>query len=129
MIVDVAAAAAAADAATGVLVIAVAAVIVVIEVQGVNAIDGCGGGAWREGWMELWAVWVASGSTIVMLVESTSSCEGHTIFSRRGQPPAKIDNSQGEHPGFCDTLTVGDLLVPMLPSNNSCLPGVAGGRR
>jgi len=35
-----------------------------------------------------------------------------------GQPPAKIDNSQGEHPGICDTLTVGDSLVPMLPFNN-----------
>ena len=69
MMVGVPAAAATADAATGVLVIAVAAVIVVIEVQGVNAIDGCGRGAWREGWMELWAVWVASGSTIVVLLE------------------------------------------------------------
>ena len=35
-------------------------------IQGVNVIDGCGGGAWREGWMALWAVRVASGSTIVV---------------------------------------------------------------
>ena len=37
-------------------------------IQGVNAIDGCGGGAWREGWMALWAVRVASGNTIVVLL-------------------------------------------------------------